>query len=327
MSSAFAASVIFVRKNPMKIQATRLAAAAATTLLALSAFQPAAAQYQGPYRQGQQNNNSFPASGAVDSAGNCIPPTPNSTGTLPQIPSWFVFIPGPGWVDPNSAQGRRGIAEYQTCMGQHNLELQRGAAEAARRNGQNGSNYQNDQYYQNGRDGRNGRNDDRRDAFDAPRDRGQLWQRRYSRVYTTNDDNYYQNCTGSSDPAGVIAGAVLGGLLGNAAGRGNSGATIAGIIVGGAVGGSLTRNLSCEDRSYSYKTYYNAFNAGRANQQYEWRNPTDGRRGVINIGSYYNDPDGFRCTTFSQIIYIQGRPQQARGRACQQPDGVWAIVG
>jgi len=120
---------------------------------------------------------------------------------------------------------------------------------------------------------------------------------------------------------------VLGGLLGNSAGRGNSGATIAGIIVGGAVGGSLTRNLSCEDRSYSYKTYYNAFNAGHANQQYEWRNPRNGRRGVINIGSYYNDPDGFRCATFSQMIYIQGRPQQARGRACQQPDGIWAIVG
>jgi surface antigen len=48
---------------------------------------------------------------------------------------------------------------------------------------------------------------------------------------------------------------------------------------------------------------------------------------VLQIGAYYNDPDGFRCATFSQSIYIQGQPQQARGRACQQPDGVWAIVG
>jgi surface antigen len=192
---------------------------------------------------------------------------------------------------------------------------------------QNNRNSQNNRDYENSRDNRNGRNEHRADAFDPPRDRSKLWERRYSRVYTTNDDNYYQNCTGSADPTGVIAGALIGGLLGNAAGRGNSGATIAGIIAGGAVGGSLTRNLSCEDRSYSYKTYYNAFNAGRANQQYQWANPNSGRRGVVTIGSYYDDPDGFRCATFSQSIYIRGRAQQARGRACQQPDGVWAIVG
>ncbi len=87
------------------------------------------------------------------------------------------------------------------------------------------------------------------------------------------------------------------------------------------------RNLSCEDRSYSYKAYYDGFNAGRPNRQYAWRNPKDGRRGVVQIGTYYNDPDGFRCATFSQSIYIQGRAQQGRGRACQQPDGTWAIVG
>ena len=66
-----------------------------------------------------------PASAARDRSGNCIPPTPNSTGTLPQIPSWFVFIPGPGWVDPNSAQGRQGIAEYQACERQRDVETGR----------------------------------------------------------------------------------------------------------------------------------------------------------------------------------------------------------
>src|SRR2546430_10465888 len=50
------------------------------------------------------------------------------SGTLPQIPSWFVFIPGPGWVDPNSAQGRQGIAEYQACERARDVETRRDPA-------------------------------------------------------------------------------------------------------------------------------------------------------------------------------------------------------
>lgn len=160
-------------------------------------------------------------------------------------------------------------------------------------------------------------------------DRSQLWQQRYSRVYTYNDDSYYQQCRTSADPAGVLAGAIIGGLLGNAVTRGNSrpAGTVAGIVIGGALGASLTQNLDCNDRSYSYKAYSTAFNAGRPNAQYDWNNPANAHRGSIHVGTYYNDPDGFRCTSFNQTIYINNRPQNATGRACQQPDGTWAIVG
>ena len=129
-------------------------------------------------------------------------------------------------------------------------------------------------------------------------------------------------------PAGVIAGALIGGLLGNAAGRGGGrgGATVAGVVVGGALGAALTRNLDCEDRSYAYKTYYDGFNAGRPNAAYQWRNPKNGHSGDFRVGDYYSDPDGFRCANYTQQIFIDGRPQAASGRACQQPDGTWAIV-
>ena len=160
-------------------------------------------------------------------------------------------------------------------------------------------------------------------------DRSQLWQQRYSRTYTYADDNYYQQCRTSADPAGILAGALIGGLLGNAATRGNArpAGTVAGIVIGGALGASLTQNMDCNDRSYSYKAYSDAFNAGRPNQQYDWRNPANGRRGSIRVGTYYNDPDGFRCTTFSQSLYINNRAQTGSGRACQQPDRTWVIVG
>jgi len=156
------------------------------------------------------------------------------------------------------------------------------------------------------------------------------WRQRYTRVYTYNDDAFYQDCRQSVDPAGVIAGALIGGLLGNAAGQG-SGArgatTVAGVIAGGAVGAALTQNLNCDDRSYAYKTYYDGFNAGRPNARYQWRNPRSGRTGEFLVRDYYNDPDGFRCANYTQQIFINGRPQAAQGRACQQPDGTWAIVG
>jgi len=159
-------------------------------------------------------------------------------------------------------------------------------------------------------------------------DRDQVWRQRYSNTYTYNDDVYYRECRNSPDPAGIIAGALIGGLLGNVAGSGGgrTGATIAGVIVGGAVGAALTSNLDCEDRSYAYKTYYDGFNAGRPNATYRWQNPRNDHRGEFRVANYYNDPAGFRCANYSQVIYVQGRPQEARGRACRQPDGTWAIV-
>lgn len=159
-------------------------------------------------------------------------------------------------------------------------------------------------------------------------ERDQRWRQRYARTYTYNDDSFYQECRTSVDPAGVIAGALIGGLLGNAIGRGGGrgGATVAGVVVGGALGATLTRNLDCEDRSYAYKTYYDGFNAGRENAAYQWRNPKNGHYGEFRVRDYYNDPDGFRCANYSQEIYINGRPQAATGRACQQPDGTWTIV-
>jgi surface antigen len=160
-------------------------------------------------------------------------------------------------------------------------------------------------------------------------DRDLRWRQRYQRTYSYRDDPYYTECRTQPDPAGVIAGALIGGLLGNAIGRGGgrTGASIAGVVLGGVVGGALTRNLSCEDRSYAYRTYYDGFNAGRPGARYQWRNPGNGHYGDFEVGQYYNDPDNFRCATFTQQIYIDGRPQAASGRACQQPDGTWAVVG
>ena len=158
-----------------------------------------------------------------------------------------------------------------------------------------------------------------------PEDR---WRTRYSHTYTVENDPYYRDCHQSVDPAGVIGGALIGGLLGNAIGHGGgrTGATVAGVVVGGAVGAALTSHLNCEDRGYAYKTYVNGFNAGQPNARYEWRNPNNGNYGEFEVRNYYRDPDGFRCANYTQQIYVNGRRETTAGRACQQPDGTWAIM-
>ena len=159
-------------------------------------------------------------------------------------------------------------------------------------------------------------------------DPAQRWQQRYGQTYSYNDDRYYQECRNKADPAGVIAGALIGGLLGNAAaiGGGRTGGTIAGVIVGGALGAGLTKHLDCSDRSYAYKTYYDGFNSGRPNSNWQWENPDNGHYGDFRVRDYYYDADGFRCANYTQQIYIDGRPEVSSGRACQQPDRTWAIV-
>jgi Ni/Co efflux regulator RcnB/surface antigen len=159
-------------------------------------------------------------------------------------------------------------------------------------------------------------------------DRDREWNHRYSHYYTYDDDVYYRECRNAPDPAGVIVGALIGGLLGHAAGGHDDrgGATMAGVIIGGALGAAMTSNLDCEDRSYAYRSYYDGFNAGRPGEVYRWNNPRNDHRGEFRVERYYNDPDGFRCASFSQFVYIQGRRQEAQGVACRQPDGAWAIV-
>jgi surface antigen len=175
-------------------------------------------------------------------------------------------------------------------------------------------------------DRREERREERREYSRAERE--QQWRARYARNYQLSDDQYYRECRNRPDPAGALVGAVIGGLLGNAAGnrRNETATTIMGVVAGGAIGAALTSKLDCNDRSYAYKTYNTGFNAGKANAYYDWNNPQSGTRGRLHVLDYYEDEDNFRCSVYSQTIWIDGRPEEARGRACQQPDGAWAII-
>lgn len=157
-------------------------------------------------------------------------------------------------------------------------------------------------------------------------EREDYWRRRYTHRYTYGDDLYYRECRSRPDPAGILIGGLIGGLLGQAADRDDrAGATFAGIIIGGALGAALTRDMDCDDRSNAYYAFYHGLNGGRAGIPYRWRNPHNNHYGEFRVRSYYYDPYGFQCANYRHTVWFE-RQRRVSGRACRQPDGAWVFL-
>jgi surface antigen len=138
----------------------------------------------------------------------------------------------------------------------------------------------------------------------------------------------------ASDPsapkegAGTAFGAITGALIGSQFG-GGTGERIAGGIAGAAIGGLIGNRIGAsmdeEDRRRAYEAHVRALEAGRDGIAVEWRNQNSGRYGTIVPGPAYQSAGG-RCRTYTQTIYIDGRPQVSKGTACRNPDGTWTAM-
>ena len=126
---------------------------------------------------------------------------------------------------------------------------------------------------------------------------------------------------------GAIVGAIAGGLFGNAISHGHGAGTAVGAIAGGLLGASIGGSMSCNDQRYAYNVYYSGFEAGRPHHRYDWRSPYDSAYGYMEVGDYYRGPEGRRCATYTQRIYVNGRPEVASGHACRRPNGSWEMLG
>ena len=100
-----------------------------------------------------------------------------------------------------------------------------------------------------------------------------------------------------------------------------------GAIAGGLLGASVGSSLPCNDQRYAYNVYYSGFEAGRPHHRYEWRSPYDRSYGWLEVGDYYRGPEGYRCATYTQQVYVDGRPVLERGHACRERDGSWHMLG
>jgi surface antigen len=129
---------------------------------------------------------------------------------------------------------------------------------------------------------------------------------------------------GPKTSAGVATGALAGGLIGAGTGRG-PGSVIAGAVIGGIVGGAIGNALDAEDRRRAYMAEMQALEYGGPGTPISWRGE-HGAYGTIVAGPAYAQGGYERCREYTHTIYIQGRPQTARGVSCRNPDGSWTAI-
>jgi surface antigen len=129
--------------------------------------------------------------------------------------------------------------------------------------------------------------------------------------------------------SGALTGALLGGVLGAAVGGRGVGNRLAGAavgaIAGGLVGSAIGASMDEQDRQLAYAAEMQALEYGAPGVAVGWRSERTRYYGSIVPGPYHV-VDGRRCRAYTHTIFINGRPESARGTACRGPDGRWIAV-
>jgi surface antigen len=135
--------------------------------------------------------------------------------------------------------------------------------------------------------------------------------------------------TGPRENTGTLVGSIAGAAVGSQFGGGTGervAAGVAGAVIGGMIGNRIGAAMDDEDKQRAYAAQVQALESGPSGAPVAWRNPDSGRYGSIVPGPAY-DSQGAKCRQYTHTIYIDGRPQTARGTACRGPDGTWNPVG
>lgn len=136
--------------------------------------------------------------------------------------------------------------------------------------------------------------------------------------------------TGPKQNTGALVGALGGALIGSQFGGGPGeriAAGLAGAAIGGLLGSSIGASMDDEDKELAYAAQMNALERTPTGTAVAWRNPDSGRYGSVVPGPEYRAAAApGPCRQYTHTIYVDGRPQTARGAACRNPDGTWTPV-
>jgi surface antigen len=95
---------------------------------------------------------------------------------------------------------------------------------------------------------------------------------------------------------------------------------------GDVLSGPIGASLDDHDRQRAYAAEAQALENGEPGIPVGWRGDGPKRYGTVVPGAPYQ-ARGIKCRDYSHSIYIDGKPQVARGTACRSPDGTWSPVG
>lgn len=134
--------------------------------------------------------------------------------------------------------------------------------------------------------------------------------------------------SGPKEGAGTLVGALAGAAIGSQIGGGTGervAAGVAGALIGGMIGNRIGAAMDDEDKRRAYEAQMAALETGPSGAAVGWRNPDSGRYGTVVPGPAY-DSRGTKCRQYTHTIYIEGKPQTARGAACRNADGTWTPI-
>ena len=98
--------------------------------------------------------------------------------------------------------------------------------------------------------------------------------------------------------------------------RVESGGALLGILLGGSIGNAMDQ---LDERCVGQVLEH-----GGSDQTVTWRNPDSGASYQVTPTRTWEE-EGRYCREYTTTVRIDGRPQQAYGTACRQPDGSWKI--
>lgn len=124
---------------------------------------------------------------------------------------------------------------------------------------------------------------------------------------------------------GGLGAATAGGLLGAAFHLGPAG-IIGGALLGGLAGAAVGDRMDAADKREQAQAAQKALETTPSGKSVAWRNPDTGNNGTVTPVRTYQSPNGQYCREYQQNITVGGQLHQAYGTACRQPDGSWKIV-
>jgi surface antigen len=127
---------------------------------------------------------------------------------------------------------------------------------------------------------------------------------------------------------GTLIGAGLGALAGSqiGSGKGQLAAVAIGALAGAWAGSEIGASLDKADKMYAQRTAQDSLEYSPSGQAKAWRNPDSGHSGSVTPTSTYRTADGRNCREFESTIYVDGKQETGKGRACRAADGTWQIV-
>ncbi len=127
--------------------------------------------------------------------------------------------------------------------------------------------------------------------------------------------------------AGTVIGGVAGALLGSQFGGGTGKLLAVGVgtLAGAMIGSEIGRSMDKADQDH-YRLAQQQASSAPLNQPIQWNNPDNGHRGTVTAINDGRDGNGYYCRKYRSSVWIDNRPQETSGTACQQPDGTWKVV-